>query len=242
MLRSVLVPVAVVAFGGAITQTALADGACCLTTANCIIISESNCAAIGDSQWAGEGSDCSDIDEVGIADVCESTAPKIYWLDTSTAKDVLRANLDGSDIEPVITADGSIIAFAIDRPANKIYWAINSRVSRANLNGANVETLIDASMIQSVLGLTIDPPSGLMYLSAHVQSSSGIFAANLDIPENETASNRTDIISVLVSVNAPLLALTFPRESCSRTLNGSNRDGDIDLRDFAIWQACLDGP
>ena len=89
---------------------------------------------------------------VGIAlDVDEG---KIYWTDAGsvgvfgdkipgTGK-VQRANLDGSNIETLVTELETPVGIALDVGGGKMYWtdAGTGNVQRANLDGSNIETLV----------------------------------------------------------------------------------------------------
>ena len=55
---------------------------------------------------------------------------------------ICRANLDGSNVETLIS-EHSIPGFlALDAAGGQIYWTATEGVYRANLDGSNVETLI----------------------------------------------------------------------------------------------------
>ena len=70
----------------------------------------------------------------------------MYWADRSTNK-IQRANLDGSNIEDLVTeADGLIDPedIALDIVEGKMYWADRGTdtIQRANLDGSNIEDLL----------------------------------------------------------------------------------------------------
>src|SRR5690606_38579081 len=62
---------------------------------------------------------------------------------------VQRANLDGSDLEDLVTA-GLVTprGIALDLAARKMYWidSGNDTIKRANLDGSEVETLLDSGL------------------------------------------------------------------------------------------------
>jgi hypothetical protein len=75
---------------------------------------------------------------------------------------------------------------------------------RANLDGSQIETLIEAGrgdadrhdLTRGCVGLTIDPRERKIYWSQKGPDNAGrgrIFRANLDIPNGQTAANRSDI-------------------------------------------------
>ncbi len=51
-------------------------GACCLPDCGCMELTEADCIAAG-GVWAGPGTDCSDLDGNGVADVCQTCAGDI---------------------------------------------------------------------------------------------------------------------------------------------------------------------
>ena len=76
---------------------------------------------------------------------------------------------------------------------------------RVNLDGSNVETLVDTSQGDSrpgpdatkwCVGITVDPNRGQIYWTQKGPDDAGqgrIFRANIEIPEGQNAANRTDI-------------------------------------------------
>jgi hypothetical protein len=82
---------------------------------------------------------------------------KLYWSDREGMR-IMRANLDGSNIETlVVTAQGDdarkdarnwCVGIALDIDGGKMYWSQkgsgnNGRIFRANLDGSQIETLFD---------------------------------------------------------------------------------------------------
>ena len=79
----------------------------------------------------------------------DSAFSHIYWRDSGTGK-IQRANLDGSNIEDLVTIEGSSVygphGLALDVNRGKIYWTTNAtyyrdKIQRANLDGSNIETI-----------------------------------------------------------------------------------------------------
>ena len=83
------------------------EGACCLSTANCIVLTEDDCLLIADSYWAGPGTDCTDADVIGVADACELSVPRVYW---ESNDQIFRSNLDGTDENelPILKVRGGV--------------------------------------------------------------------------------------------------------------------------------------
>ena len=113
--------------------------------------------------------------------------PKMYWPDSVTDK-IQRANLDGSNVEDLVTEglsdpDG----IALDVAGGKIYWTdtIIDKIQRANLDGSNVEDLVTGVKKPPVIAL--DLSGGKMYWTDWEMNK--IQRANLD------GTNIEDLIS-----------------------------------------------
>jgi hypothetical protein len=94
----------------------------------------------------------------------------------------------------------------LDKAGGKLYWCDREgmRVMRANLDGAQVETLVATGhgaqdrldQTRWCVGITIDPKHGKLYWTQKGPDNAGlgrIFRANIDIPQGEGPTNRSDI-------------------------------------------------
>jgi DNA-binding beta-propeller fold protein YncE len=86
---------------------------------------------------------------------------KIYWANWKTG-DIQRSNIDGTHVETILTSV-SARDIAVDAMAGRIYWTgyiegVDFAIQRADLNGANVQTLI-FGLAQSN-GIAIDTAQG----------------------------------------------------------------------------------
>ncbi len=96
----------------------------------------------------------------------DPTGEKIYW---STAGQIFRCNLDGSNPEEIINNLFSTGYLTIDPDNGKIYWREIDKIRRADLNGDNMEDLI--SFTQSTTrGFAVDFINEKMYWY-HIASS-----------------------------------------------------------------------
>ena len=89
---------------------------------------------------------------------------KMYWTDISLNM-IRRANLDGSEIEDLITTGlGSPFGIALDLLQNKMYWTDyeTKKIQRANLDGSNVEDLVTDNL-GSPRGIALDVYGNQMY-------------------------------------------------------------------------------
>ena len=120
----------------------------------------------------------------------------IYWTDWVTHK-IQRANLDGSNIEILVTGLGSPDGIALDVDEGKIYWAdLNAdkrlhggKIQRASLDGSNIETLVAGASNPN--GIALDVDEGKIYWADPV--SDKIQRANLDGSNIETLVADVDI-------------------------------------------------
>ena len=67
----------------------------------------------------------------------------MYWTDARTGK-VQRANLDGSNVEDLVTRLGEPRGMALDLAGGRMYWTDNGtdRIQSADLDGSNIRTLV----------------------------------------------------------------------------------------------------
>ena len=102
---------------------------------------------------------------------------KMYWTNGKT-NGIFRANLDGSNAEEVLKLFvGTPLDIALDVAGGKMYWTQwegNASISRANLDGSDVELLINPGDRR---GIALDVAGGKMYWT---DGFDGIGMANLD--------------------------------------------------------------
>ena len=99
----------------------------------------------------------------GISGDQDITLSHIYWTDPGT-ENIWRANLDGSNIETLITIEKGPgpYGFALDVGEGKMYWTQGlRRIRRANLDGSDIETLIITGY--NLYRLALDVDEGKMY-------------------------------------------------------------------------------
>ena len=105
---------------------------------------------------------------------------KMYWTDVGTNK-IQRANLDGSQIEDLITAGLDFPSgLALDAAGGKMYWidAGTNKIQRANLDGSQIEDLLSTELnFRQALALDLD--GGKMYWTDE-WTTRKIQRANLD--------------------------------------------------------------
>jgi hypothetical protein len=119
-----------------------------------------------------------------------------------------RADLDGLNRKTIISEGGTFTPkqLHLDKKNAKLYWADREgmRVMRCNLDGSNIETLVetghgDADRSDAkkwCVGIAVDSERGQIYWTQKGPDKGGqgrIFRAGTEISEGQTAVNRTDI-------------------------------------------------
>jgi sugar lactone lactonase YvrE len=93
-------------------------------------------------------------------------AQQLYWTNYSSGK-IQRANIDGSQVQDVITGLTNPSGLAVDLPDQVIYWSEivpgspTSLIRRANLDGSNIQTLFSAG--GAAYDMTFHSPTGKLY-------------------------------------------------------------------------------
>ena len=139
-------------------------------------------------------------------------AGHIYWTNMGVPNlndgSIERADIDGKN-RKVIVPEGVTHTpkqLHLDKENGKLYWGDREgmRVMRANLDGSQVETLVERGRgdkdrldeTRWCVGITIDPKLGKIYWTQKGATKGGlgrIFRANIEIPKGETPTNRSDI-------------------------------------------------
>ena len=152
-------------------------------------------------------------------------AGHIYWTNMGVPNrndgSIERADLDGRNRKTIVP-EGSTFTpkqLHLEKKSRKLYWCDREgmRVMRSNLDGSNIETLVDTSngeerpgtdVTKWCVGIAVDPDHEEIYFSRSSLASQPlhwtqkepdnagkgrIFRAKIDIPKRETAANRTDI-------------------------------------------------
>ncbi len=136
----------------------------------------------------------------------DKTAGKMYFVDGNGGR-IQRANLDGSNLEHLVTGLFSYetVALVLDLQAGKFYFTRGgfggpTKIQRANLDGSSVEDVVLLSA--PPYGLAIDAVSGKLYWGTGAQDGNDkIQRANLQIPAGQTAATRTDVEDIVTGLN-----------------------------------------
>ena len=147
----------------------------------------------------------------GIA--VDVAAGHIYWTNMGNPKandgSIERADLDGRNRKTIVPQGGTFTPkqLQLEMKSRKLYWCDREgmRVMRANLDGSNIETLVDTGegdprpgpdASKWCVGVAIDVDGGKVYWTQKGPDNAGkgrICRVGIDVPTGQTASNRADI-------------------------------------------------
>jgi DNA-binding beta-propeller fold protein YncE len=147
----------------------------------------------------------------------------LYWTNMGNpiANDgsIFRANLDGGNITVIVPPGGTFTPkqLQIEPTSQKLYWCDREglRVMRCNLDGSEVETLVQTGQSEAdrhdqtrwCVGIAVDPQGGKIYWTQKGPDNAGqgrIFRAGIDIPAGETPATRTDIELLFADLPEPI--------------------------------------
>jgi hypothetical protein len=136
----------------------------------------------------------------------------LYWTNMGVPNlndgSIERIDLDGKNRTTIIPQGGTFTPkqLCLDKVNHKMYWSDREgmRVMRANFDGSNIETLIEAGRTETdrldarnwCVGIAIDLGRGHFYWTQKGSDDAGqgrIFRANIKFPEGQDATTRTDI-------------------------------------------------
>jgi len=157
----------------------------------------------------------------GIA--VDAEAGHIYWTNMGVPNlndgSIERADLDGKN-RKVIVPQGITHTpkqIHLEKAAGKLYWSDREgmRVMRADLDGSQVETLVETGRgdkdqhdaTRWCVGITIDPKFKKIYWTQKGPDNAGvgcILRANIDLPKVETPSDRSDIEVLFDKLPGPI--------------------------------------
>jgi len=145
--------------------------------------------------------------------VVDAEAGHIYWTNmgaspSENSGSIERADLDGQNRKSIVPEGGTFTPkqLHLDKKNGKLYWSDREgmRVMRANLDGSQIETLVQTGqgdvdrrdLTKWCVGITVDAERGQFYWTQKGPDNAGlgrICRANIKIPKGENAANRTDI-------------------------------------------------
>lgn len=179
--------------------------------------------------------------------VVDIAAGHLYWTNMGSLKandgSILRSDLDGQNMTTIVPPGGTFTPkqLQLDQRNGKLYWSDREgmRVMRANLDGTDVETLVDTSQGEArpgadqtkwCVGIAVDAERGKFYWTQKGEDDAGqgrIFRANIRIPQGETPANRTDIELLYDNLPEPIdLDLDLPNRTMYWTDRGDPPRGN----------------
>jgi hypothetical protein len=157
----------------------------------------------------------------GIA--VDTQAGHIYWTNMGIPSvddgSIERADLDGKNRKVIIPQGITFTPKQIhlDKKNSKLYWCDREgmRVMRSNIDGSQVETLVEAGcgdadrrdQTRWCVGITLDPKHEKIYWTQKGPDNGGlgrIFRAKVEIPKGESAANRSDIEVLFAGLPDPI--------------------------------------
>jgi hypothetical protein len=145
--------------------------------------------------------------------VIDVKAGHIYWTNMGVPSrndgSIERADLDGKNRTTIVPQGGTFTPkqLHLEKESAKLYWSDREgmRVMRSNLDGSEIETIVDTSQrdprpgkdqTKWCVGITVDTKRKAFYWTQKGGDNAGlgrICRANLEISHGETAANRSDI-------------------------------------------------
>ena len=92
----------------------------------------------------------------------DTKGAQIYWTSVDNGTKIQRANLDGTNVQDLVTGLGRLVTIALDVEGGKMYWADGEgKIQRANLDGTNVQDLVTG--LGGRVFVALDVEGGKMY-------------------------------------------------------------------------------
>jgi DNA-binding beta-propeller fold protein YncE len=191
-----------------------------------------------------DGSDLKTIVEEGrkLPDglVVDSAAGHMYWTNMGNPQandgSILRSDLDGKNMTTVVPPGGTFTPkqLQLEKESGKLYWCDREgmRVMRADVDGSNIETLVDTSegdprpgpdTRKWCVGIAVDAAGGKFYWTQKGADKAGqgrIFRANIELPRGRSPANRGDIELLYDNLPEPI---DLDVDSTTRTLYWTDR-------------------
>jgi Low-density lipoprotein receptor repeat class B len=155
--------------------------------------------------------------------VVDVEARHIYWTNMGVPNlndgSIERADLDGRNRKMIVPEGGTFTPkqLHLDKRNGKLYWSDREgmRVMRSNLDGSNIETLVETGhgdadrrdATKWCVGIAVDAEHRQIYWTQKGPDKAGqgrIFRANVEIPKGQTAATRTDIEVLFDNLPEPI--------------------------------------
>ena len=156
--------------------------------------------------------------------VVDVEAGHVYWTNMGVVPSrndgsIERADLDGGNRRFVVAPGGTFTPkqLHLDKANGKLYWSDREgmRVMRANLDGSQIETLVQTGEGEAdrrdqtkwCVGIAVDPARKQIYWTQKGGDNAGegrILRAGIDIPAGKSAANRPDVELLYDSLPEPI--------------------------------------
>jgi hypothetical protein len=155
--------------------------------------------------------------------VVDAEAGHIYWTNMGVPNlndgSIERADVDGLHRKTIVPPGATFTPkqLHLDKKNKKLYWSDREgmRVMRSNLDGSNIEVLVDTGQGNTdrrdaskwCVGITVDADHGHIYWTQKGPDDAGqgrIFRANAEIPKGQSAANRTDVETLFDGLPEPI--------------------------------------
>jgi hypothetical protein len=156
--------------------------------------------------------------------VVDVAAGHMYWTNMGNPQkndgSILRSDLDGKNMVTIVPPGGTFTPkqLQLDEENSKLYWCDREgmRVMRVNLDGSEIETLVDAShgdprpgpdQTKWCVGIAVDADGGKFYWTQKGGDKAGqgrIFRANIELPAGQSPTNRSDIELLYENLPEPI--------------------------------------
>jgi hypothetical protein len=167
-------------------------------------------------------------------------AGHIYWTNMGEPNrndgSIMRSDLNGTNMITIVPPGGTFTPkqLQLEKRSGKLYWSDREgmRVMRANLDGSEIETLVDTSHGDSrpgsdprkwCVGMAVDTDGGKFYWTQKGGHDAGVgrlFRANVQVPQGQSAGNRRDIELLYDNLPEPI---DLDLDPVNRTLYWTDR-------------------
>ncbi len=172
--------------------------------------------------------------------VLDVAAGHIYWTNMGNPKrndgSIMRSDLNGMNMITIVPPGGTFTPkqLQLETRSGKLYWSDREgmRVMRANLDGSDIETLVDTSQGDSrpgsdqrkwCVGIAVDSVGGKFYWTQKGGDDAGlgrIFRAHIQVPQGQPIANRRDIELLYDNLPEPI---DLDLDPVNRTLYWTDR-------------------
>jgi DNA-binding beta-propeller fold protein YncE len=147
----------------------------------------------------------------------------LYWTNMGNPAvndgSIFRSDLDGGNITVIVPPGATFTPkqTQIEPNTRKLYWCDREgmRVMRCNMNGSEIETLVQTGYTESdcrdqtkwCVGIAVDHAGGKIYWTQKGADKAGqgrIFRAGIEIPKGESAPARTDVELLFEDLPEPI--------------------------------------